>query len=274
MFSRAISWKSFLNLPIATIKKPLRQKSGLWFPENALLERADLHPPMKKQNSLMWSSDKPSACHLQKELTLSKRSGTARSKVVRQFARFAMQSRMKERLTVLIFSEDYKFVKTALKWRQNRKMNSPRSLLPLSKCWRWSAKLSPFYRKKNSGLSDEAQSKFDNPYSLAQLYNLIETERNGFSKVSLAAHLENAWRMTMTDGSAQCCRLPADCVRPFDGFIRKAIDRNSWEVAKRIAEEVKKSVDFTNGTVKIPVAIEANSFNFHRLSHRLEVHST
>lgn len=45
-------------------------------------------------------------------------------------------------------------------------------------------------------------------------------------------------------------------------FIRKAIDRNSWEVAKRIAEEVKKSVDFTNGTVKIPVAIEANSFNF------------
>lgn len=68
--------------------------------------------------------------------------------------------------------------------------------------------------------------------------------------------------MTMTDGSAQCCRLPADCVRPFDGFIRKAIDRNSWEVAKRIAEEVKKSVDFTNGTVKIPVAIEANSFNF------------
>ena len=30
----------------------------------------------------------------------------------------------------------------------------------------------------------------------------------------------------------------------------------------REAEEVKKSVDFTNGTVKIPVAIEANSFNF------------
>lgn len=119
----------------------------------------------------------------------------------------------------------------------------------------------PFIGKELQ-LSDEAQSKFDNPYSLAQLYNLIETERNGFSKVSLAAHLENAWRMTMTDGSAQCCRLPADCVRPFDGFIRKAIDRNSWEVAKRIAEEVKRSVDFTNGTVKIPVAVEANSFNF------------
>ena len=158
------------------------------------------------------------------------------------------------------FSEDYKFVKTALKEGKTEKELS-KKFAAVIKVLKMVSEVVPFIGKELR-LSDEAQSKFDNPYSLAQLYNLIETERNGFSKVSLAAHLENAWRMTMTDGSAQCCRLPADCVRPFDGFIRKAIDRNSWEVAKRIAEEVKKSVDFTNGTVKIPVAIEANSFNF------------
>ena len=76
------------------------------------------------------------------------------------------------------------------------------------------------------GLSEDEAAKFANPYSLSQLYNLIETERDGFTSVSVAAHRENNWRMRLTectdkDGSktwsANCSRLPADAARPFDG---------------------------------------------------------
>jgi len=251
--------EEFLEVANRYYQETAKAKNGLWFPENALLERADLHPPMKNKilNVIVGQA-----------LGVSPAEGT-------DFIEEIWNSKVKGRSTVRsicnaienerktygpYFSEDYKFVKTALKEGKTEKELS-KKFAAVIKVLKMVSEVAPFIGKELR-LSDEAQSKFDNPYSLAQLYNLIETERNGFSKVSLAAHLENAWRMTMTDGSAQCCRLPADCVRPFDGFIRKAIDRNSWEVAKRIAEEVKKSVDFTNGTVKIPVAIEANSFNF------------
>lgn len=251
--------EEFLEFANRYYQETAKAKNGLWFPENALLERADLHPPMKNKilNVIVGQA-----------LGVSPAEGT-------DFIEEIWNSKVKGRSTVRsicnaienerktygpYFSEDYKFVKTALKEGKTEKELS-KKFAAVIKVLKMVSEVVPFIGKELR-LSDEAQSKFDNPYSLAQLYNLIETERNGFSKVSLAAHLENAWRMTMTDGSAQCCRLPADCVRPFDGFIRKAIDRNSWEVAKRIAEEVKKSVDFTNGTVKIPVAIEANSFNF------------
>ncbi|MBS5225437.1 MAG: type II-B CRISPR-associated RNA-guided endonuclease Cas9/Csx12 [Parasutterella sp.] len=251
--------EEFLEFANRYYQETAKAKNGLWFPENALLERADLHPPMK--NKILHVI-------VGQALGISPTKGT-------EFIDKIWNSKVKGRSTVRsicyaienerktygpYFSEDYKFVKTALKEDKTEKELS-KKFAAVIKVLKMVHEVVPFIGKELQ-LSDEAQSKFDNPYSLAQLYNLIETERNGFSKVSLAAHLENAWRMTMTDGSAQCCRLPADCVRPFDGFIRKAIDRNSWEVAKRIAEEVKKSVDFTNGTVKIPVAVEANSFNF------------
>lgn len=251
--------EEFLEFANRYYQETAKAKNGLWFLENALLERADLHPPMK--NKILHVI-------VGQALGISPTKGT-------EFIDKIWNSKVKGRSTVRsicnaienerktygpYFSEDYKFVKTALKEGKTEKELS-KKFAAVIKVLKMVHEVVPFIGKELQ-LSDEAQSKFDNPYSLAQLYNLIETERNGFSKVSLAAHLENAWRMTMTDGSAQCCRLPADCVRPFDGFIRKAIDRNSWEVAKRIAEEVKKSVDFTNGTVKIPVAVEANSFNF------------
>lgn len=251
--------EEFLEFANRYYQETAKAKNGLWFPENALLERADLHPPMKNKilNVIVGQA-----------LGASPAKGT-------EFIEKVWDSKIKGRSTVRsicnaienerktygpYFSDDYKFVKTALKEGKTEKELS-KKYATVIKVLKMVNEVVPFIGKELQ-LSDEALGKFNNPYSLAQLYNLIETERNGFSKVSLAAHLENAWRMTMTDGSAQCCRLPTDCVRPFDGFIRKAIDRNSWEVAKRIAEKVKRSVDFTNGTVKIPVAVEANSFNF------------
>ena len=94
--------EEFLEVANRYYQETAKAKNGLWFPENALLERADLHPPMKNKilNVIVGQA-----------LGVSPAEGTdfieeiwnRRSKVVRQFARFAMQSRMKERLTVLIF---------------------------------------------------------------------------------------------------------------------------------------------------------------------------
>src|SRR5690625_1520990 len=71
----------------------------------------------------------------------------------------------------------------------------------------------------------EVAKRYSNTFSLAQLYTIIETDRHGFSKVSLAAHNETAWRMqilpTAEGGeAARCTRLPADSTRPFDGVLR------------------------------------------------------
>ena len=87
--------------------------------------------------------------------------------------------------------------------------------------------------------------RFRNPFSLAQLYNIMEDQRHGFTKTCYAVHAENTWRMQfrMTDEQegATCVRLAADTVRPFDGFVRRTLDRTAWELAKMKAKEIRTS---------------------------------
>ena len=77
------------------------------------------------------------------------------------------------------------------------------------------------YLQRNIGLTDAQAQRIRNPFSLAQLYNLIETEVDGFTATTLAAHKENLWRMSGAESEkgAQCSRLPADAARPFDGVL-------------------------------------------------------
>lgn len=112
-------------------------------------------------------------------------------------------------------------------------------------------------------LPESVVSRVCNPFSLAQLYTLIETERTGFTSVCVAAHLENSWRVaTGTDGlGAQCCPLPADSVRPFDGFLRRMIGRTAWEIAKVFAQRIT-SGDVRNEEIDIIAVIEQFQFAF------------
>jgi hypothetical protein len=41
--------EEFLEFANRYYQETAKAKNGLWFPENALLERADLHPPMKNK---------------------------------------------------------------------------------------------------------------------------------------------------------------------------------------------------------------------------------
>ena len=89
-------------------------------------------------------------------------------------------------------------------------------------------------------IKDEQKKKFANPFSLAQLYNIIETEKRGFISTTLAAVDENAWRNNL-QGRAHCVPLCSDTVRPFDGALRKILDRQAYEIAKLKADELNSS---------------------------------
>src|SRR5699024_4359255 len=114
--------------------------------------------------------------------------------------------------------------------------------------------------------SQDVAKRYRNVFSLAQLYTIIETDRHGFSKVSLAAHNETAWRMEMlptVDGgeAARCTRLPADSTRPFDGVLRRTLERQAYEIARVKAEQLKQLAK-PSDTVLVPIVAEENRFEF------------
>lgn len=117
---------------------------------------------------------------------------------------------------------------------------------------------------------DEQRKKFANPFSLSQLYNLLEVERMGYSSITVAARLENAWRsrmiQTVLDGDEITCanavRLPSDSVRPFDGVLAKVLDRQAYEVSKVVFESIKDKQLPRGSVLHFPIVVEQNKFAF------------
>ena len=109
-------------------------------------------------------------------------------------------------------------------------------------------------------LTEQQIKKFANPFSLAQLYNVIEMEKSGFVKTTLAAIDENAWR-TNLQGKARCVRLCSDTGRPFDGALKKILDRQAYELAKKKSQEIMDS-GLKNETIDVTVLVESNKFAF------------
>lgn len=104
--------------------------------------------------------------------------------------------------------------------------------------------------------------KYANPYSLAQLYTILETSRDGFYKTCRAVTLENYWRSqpsAVNHEVANANRLPADSARPFDGVLARLMDRNAYEIAERKWKQIAQA---QCQQVYIPICIEQNSFEF------------
>lgn len=114
-------------------------------------------------------------------------------------------------------------------------------------------------------LSPAQLTKFSNPFSLAQIYNLLNNDPDGFTGTCLAVHFENMYRMKTIEEhkgvSAEFSRLPADCVKPFDGILRRSLERVSFETAKRVAEEIKNTSN-ASLPVDVTIVVESNSFTF------------
>lgn len=116
------------------------------------------------------------------------------------------------------------------------------------------------------GHNEEQARRYANSFSMAQLYTILETDRHGFSKISLAAHNETAWRMQLIQTaedkiSARCSRLPADSVRPFDGILRRMLERQAHEIARLKIRQLQQH-DELSGKILIPLIAEENRFEF------------
>jgi len=102
---------------------------------------------------------------------------------------------------------------------------------------------------------------YASPFSLAQIYNILETDIHGFSSTCQGCARENAWRSRVNvQGVANASRLPADSVRPFDGVLRRLLDTQAHEIARRKVDQITQAAVL--GTLHIPILIEENRFQF------------
>lgn len=116
---------------------------------------------------------------------------------------------------------------------------------------------------------DDAKKKiYANVFSLAQLYNILETQIKGFSRTDRWNTIENAWR-SRKDGRdennepvANAVRLTADSIRPFDGLLDRIISRQAREIAKMKIEQLQGLGVTQSDPVFVPIFMEQNRFQF------------
>lgn len=228
-------------------------KRGLWsIVQNPLLERADIHPPMKKGaivarliNNILCTENVSISqfWNLQVKGTSTVKSICASIERSRkEYGNF--------------FNIEYK--KALLKHQRGEKPDAQdKEFLKIAD----NVQLTSQRIAQVLNLSEEQRGKFANPFSLAQLYTIIETEPNGFIKTSVAANDENAWRTNFA-GNARCVRLCSDTIRPFDGAVKKTLERQAYELARLKFKELQNCVNEKNSTVDVTLLIESNEFAF------------
>lgn len=242
------------------------QKGLFLIEESKLLERADIHPPRIEKVIPFLVAD-VLRCRLQQAQTLLDEAwhlplpSDARS-TVKSACRLIEQARKDDGLT---FGRVYR---TAVARRGQSLKPEPgdRTYLHIDELTHEVADVIA----TALGLSDEQASAFDNPFSLAQLYCLIETKRYGHSAVTIAARLENTWRRqsitVLQNGeevTAQMCRpLPVDNVHPLDGQLSRILDRQAHEVVKLVSSRILSDPNAENSNIHIPLLIEQNTFAF------------
>ena len=118
--------------------------------------------------------------------------------------------------------------------------------------------------------SDLDIKSYKNPFSLAQLANILEGDQAGFYKICSACQKENSWRSELEDLQkskeeitrvAKATQLSADTGRPFDGQIDRIVTRIAKEVTTKKLEQIKANIK-DGDKIEIPVLMENNQFSF------------
>lgn len=238
---------------------------GLFFPEETkLFERADIHPP-RIQKILPFLIADILRCDPHEAEDFVERVWTmpvGGRRTVKSACKFIEETRKD---FGLLFNREYKEALTRNQ-RDLPREEGDKSLLDVAKFVDVISQTIAEAMEQD----ESVRQKYANPFSLAQLYTLLEVQRSGFSSISVAARLENSWRnrmvTTTVDGKDVTCangvRLPADSVRPFDGVTRKVLDRQAYEVSKIILDVVKHQKTSPGELLHIPLLVEHNRFSF------------
>ena len=103
--------------------------------------------------------------------------------------------------------------------------------------------------------------QFANPFSLAQLRNILEDDAGRAGNCKRCAR-ENAWRAIPDAGRAggfRAAALPSDSVRPFDGILGRILNAQAERVA---AEKIRFLEETGIRPAKILLVVEQNQFKF------------
>lgn len=236
-------------------------RSGLWLPRaNNLLERADIHPPMKRKllNCLVgnvFGLDEEFGRKFRASFWNRSIDGTSKT-CLRTICNSIEKTRKR-------FSGEFNFLYGQVKVKLLRHQKLTKEENEIARVHERVERAAAFLLNVVK-LDPDCVRRVANPYSLAQLYTLIETEINGFSSTTYAAQLENQWRMSSGSDrqkGAQCSRLPADSVRPFDGILRKNLDRQAYEMVNLVMNRLQES-DLRNTPIDFTILVEQNKFAF------------
>lgn len=233
-------------------------KSGLWeSDEQALLERSDLHPPTigKVLDHLLSGilGKEISAAYFKNTVWKARLGRSTICGICRKIEEVRKE-----------VGNGFKAELDRAVWRKARRLKLDERQQKLLKLADQIIPVADFIGEK-LGIAESARSRFANAFSLAQLYNLIEGDQHGYTSTCRAVHEENLWRMRADVFEGQegaiCSRLPADCVRPFDGVLRRLLDRCAWEAAKVKAAEIRSS-GITNANIDVFCIAEQNHFAY------------
>lgn len=258
--------EKFLDFAQKYYQEVERAKTGIWEQESAsLLEKADINPPSKRKilNRLVGNilGVEMSAEELKTFLSEVWTKKVHGPSTVKSICKAAEDLRKQNGNLFNMYVQ-------SVRYRASVEAGAEKKFKGLDKeIWQLLVKVEKAADVIASSISstETQKQRFNNSFSLAQLYTLIETDRNGFSKVSAASHMELAWRMTMipveNKEAARCSRLPADSSRPFDGVLRRLLERQAYEIATLKAEQIKES-GAINSEISIPIVVEENRFTF------------
>lgn len=131
--------------------------------------------------------------------------------------------------------------------------------------WKWGEAAAAALARE-LGHRDQVCDRYRNPYSMAQLHQILYVDRHGFSSTCRACTLENSWRATLDGaGIANAARLPSDSIRPFDGMLARLLGAKATRVASHLEGRVIKHLRENPGlaSLRVNVLIEENRFEFN-----------
>lgn len=128
----------------------------------------------------------------------------------------------------------------------------------------WVRKIGEFFT-----IEEPYRERFNNLFSMAQLYTIVDTKRSGFNATCKWCSCENQYRAATkieideqtgeVTTNANCQRLPADTQRPFSGKIERYIDKLGYEIAKVKAKELE---GIKAETIDLKIILEQNAFAY------------
>ena len=248
-------FEDFIQIARIYNSERVKADEGIWFEnEESLCERSGLNPPRKQKIQNILVGNLLVDNFKEQDLWRIFRKTWQEKKVGATFIRNACKNIEEERKKLgNQFNTEYQNVLNNPESTTNKKM------LKLIK------QIPDIANAIGQALnhSQDKISKYKNPFSLAQLYNIMETQRDGFSKNCKAVTYENSWRKMYFDehnSIAFARQLPSDTVRPFDGVLARLMQRLAYEISEIKWKQIKQFKNADN--IHIPIYIEENRFEF------------